>query len=222
MSVKHLSIGSQEPPTDESLLRVYSTKICPFAQRVLLPEWYIGIHPEGKVPAIVDGSIVIVESLDICEYLEENYPENSLYSVESEKKMKEKELIQKTGLATSIYMKCLFMNDTKTTPEEWTKQIVNANQEFENELAKNGNKFFGGDKPGMLDFILLPWTEVSECISFKFNKKIPLGEQLPNIWKWKEEMKKLPICKEIIVTPERFWKVVECKLNGIEPPFDTA
>nr|APX61042.1 putative glutathione S-transferase omega class member 3b [Leptinotarsa decemlineata] len=140
MSEIHLSTGSQEPPRVEGLLRVYSNKFCPFAQRVLLvlkakeiphdivninifnkPEWYFNIHLEGKVPALLDGSKIIIESLDICEYIEETYPERPLYPSDPETKNKDKELIQKIGPASSLYLKCCFTKDEKTSAEEWVK-----------------------------------------------------------------------------------------------------
>ncbi len=39
---------------------------------------YFGIHPKGLVPALVHDGIVIIESTDIINYLEERYPEPPL------------------------------------------------------------------------------------------------------------------------------------------------
>ncbi|XP_023013040.2 pyrimidodiazepine synthase isoform X2 [Leptinotarsa decemlineata] len=242
MSEIHLSTGSQEPPRVEGLLRVYSNKFCPFAQRVLLvlkakeiphdivninifnkPEWYFNIHLEGKVPALLDGSKIIIESLDICEYIEETYPERPLYPSDPETKNKDKELIQKIGPASSLYLKCCFTKDEKTSAEEWVKLFVDALKDFEDELGKRGTKFFGGEKPGMLDFMLWPWAERSGCVSLKLGKTLPLGEDdLPRLRMWKTEMKKYPVCAELFISSERFWKVAQCKLLGREPPFDEA
>ncbi|GGY14275.1 maleylacetoacetate isomerase [Paludibacterium paludis] len=35
---------------------------------------YLGINPQGLVPALADGPIVLTQSLAICEYLDEAYP----------------------------------------------------------------------------------------------------------------------------------------------------
>jgi Glutathione S-transferase len=91
-------------------------KFCPFTQRVRIvlnaknaphdivyvnlknkPDWISKVHPEGKVPALDTGDKVIVESLDIAEFLDEKYPDPSLYPSDSEVKSKDKELIQKFG-----------------------------------------------------------------------------------------------------------------------------
>nr|APX61041.1 putative glutathione S-transferase omega class member 3a [Leptinotarsa decemlineata] len=243
MSEIHLSTGSQEPPRVEGLLRVYSNKFCPFAQRVLLvlkakeiphdivninifnkPEWYFNIHLEGKVPVLLDGSNIILESLDICEYLEEKYPhQHPLYPSDPETKNKDRELIQKIEASSSLYMKCCFGKDDKTSPEEWAKLFVEALQDFEDELEKRGTRFFGGEEPGMLDYMLWPWEERSGCVSLRLGKELPLGEDdLPRLRKWKEEMKEHPLCAELFISAERFWKVGLCKLLGREPPFDEA
>ncbi len=34
---------------------------------------YLAIHPMGKVPAMVDGTMTLIESAAICEYLAEKY-----------------------------------------------------------------------------------------------------------------------------------------------------
>jgi len=36
---------------------------------------YLAIHPHGKVPALIDGDLILWESSTIVEYLEERYPE---------------------------------------------------------------------------------------------------------------------------------------------------
>jgi maleylacetoacetate isomerase len=39
---------------------------------------YLAVHPQGLVPALVDGGFVVPQSLAICEYLEEIHPEPRL------------------------------------------------------------------------------------------------------------------------------------------------
>ncbi|MEZ4300474.1 MAG: glutathione S-transferase family protein, partial [Polyangiaceae bacterium] len=39
---------------------------------------YLRIHPLGRVPALVDGDTVIFESIAICMYLADKYPEKKL------------------------------------------------------------------------------------------------------------------------------------------------
>lgn len=35
---------------------------------------------------------------------------------------------------------------------------------FDQELAKRGTPFFGGSKPGMVDFMIWPWCERADAI----------------------------------------------------------
>lgn len=79
-------------------MHLYSSKLSPWGQRVWMqirlkdlpierlpapggslksPE-YLAINPLGKVPALVDGPLVLPESEVICEYLEDKFPTPSL------------------------------------------------------------------------------------------------------------------------------------------------
>jgi len=49
----------------------------PFAEGGL-PDWYLEIHPFGKVPSLADGDLLLFESDAILRYLEARYPEPSL------------------------------------------------------------------------------------------------------------------------------------------------
>lgn len=239
MSSAHLATGSQEPPRVEGLLRLYSMKFCPYAQRTRLvlnakgiphdvvninlmdkPEWYFKIHPEGKVPALLEGSKIIVESLDISDYLDEKYPENPLYPAEPELKKRDKDLIKKIGPVTQVFHQCLSSNNEKT-PEEWLKEFLAPLQDFEDALAQRGTPFFGGEKPGMVDYMLWPWAERAACIGIKLGTKLPVqDDQIPLLRKWRKTMRDNPIVAEIYTPPEVFWKVMEFRLKGTKPRYD--
>lgn len=47
------------------------------AKENMRPE-YLRIHPLGQVPALVDGEVTIFESIAICMYLADRYPQNGL------------------------------------------------------------------------------------------------------------------------------------------------
>lgn len=61
------------------------------------PSWLFELHPEGKVPALDIGDRVITESLDIVEYLDENYPEPPLRSGDSQQREKDNQVLQLFG-----------------------------------------------------------------------------------------------------------------------------
>lgn len=102
------------------------------------------------MPALDTGSKIIVESLDICNYLDEQYPEPHLYSAEPAAREQEKALIQKIGPLTGVFSKLLFSQDEKT-PQEWLDEFSPYLEVFEKELEKRGTTFFGGDKPNMVN-----------------------------------------------------------------------
>ncbi|VTJ92161.1 Hypothetical predicted protein, partial [Marmota monax] len=98
-SARSLAKGSAPPgPVPEGLIRVYSMRFCPFAQRTLLvlkakgieheiininlrnkPEWYFKKNPLGLVPVLENSQgQLISESTITCEYLDEAYPGKKL------------------------------------------------------------------------------------------------------------------------------------------------
>lgn len=109
--------------------------------------------PTGKVPALDTGSRVVVESLDICDYLDEQYPDPPLYPAEPAAKEQEKALIQKIGTLTGVFAKLLFSGEEKT-PQEWLDEFAPHLEIFEKELEKRGSTFFGGEKPNMVRRVL--------------------------------------------------------------------
>ena len=86
-----------------SQFTLVSHGLCPFVQRVAIllhekgvpfqrvdvdlkdrPDWFVAMSPTGKVPLLTvpdgnEGVTVLFESVAICEYLEEAYPEPALH-----------------------------------------------------------------------------------------------------------------------------------------------
>ncbi|EDW40721.1 GM25062 [Drosophila sechellia] len=157
---RHLAKGSPMPDVPEDgILRLYSMRFCPFAQRVHLvldakqipyhsiyinltdkPEWLLDKNPQGKVPALEivrePGPPVLTESLLICEYLDEQYPLRPLYPRDPLKKVQDKLLIERFGAVLGAFFKA---SDGR-------------------ELARRGTEFFGGEQTGILDYMIWPLT----------------------------------------------------------------
>lgn len=235
----HLSEGSQIPPKTEPL-RLYSFEYCPYAQRVRLvlhakgltyqavninlkkkPEWYASINPSEKVPALDTGDKIITESLDICNYLDETYSTPALYSAEPEAARREKELIEKVGGVTGLFGKCM-TNAKEKTPEEWVKEFLSTMEPFENELKLKGTTFFGGDKPGMIDYMLWPWAERAKVLDYLVEQKLPFSEDsIPTLHEWKKNMLTDSAVQAVYNGPDKCFKAIQLKYGSEEPNFDS-
>lgn len=69
--------------------------------------------------------------------------------------------------------------------------------------------------------MLWPWAERAECVAIVLGQKLPIQDnQLPLLRKWRKAMLQDPVCSELQDPTEKFWKIVQCKQQGIEPPYD--
>lgn len=236
---KHLTVGSPKPAKTESLT-LYSFEYCPYAQRVRLvlqakglkyqavninlknkPEWYSEVNAQGKVPALDDGDQIIIESLDICNYLDEKYPTPALYSAEPETAQKEKDLITKISAVTGLFGKCM-TDPQQKTPEEWVKDFLDTMEPFENELREKGSKFFGGDKPGMVDYMLWPFAERAKVLDMLVEKKLPFSDDcIPTMHEWKKNMLMDAPVQAVYNGPEKCYKAIQLKYKTENPDFDS-
>ena len=62
----------------EELGEDYDFKLVPFGETGFKSEEFVKINPAGKVPAIVDGELVLTESAAIVTYLGDKYPDKGL------------------------------------------------------------------------------------------------------------------------------------------------
>ncbi|XP_047121208.1 pyrimidodiazepine synthase-like isoform X1 [Schistocerca piceifrons] len=223
MSVRFLQKGDPRPaPLQAGKVRLYSMLFCPYAQRPRLvlaakgisydevdinlqnkPEWYSSVHPEAKVPALEVGrGRVVIESLDIAEYLDSKFPEPPLWPADPEIKARHKLLLDQFEKVYMPYVQCMRATEPQTVMEV-VPTVAAAMRPFEDELAENGHKFFGGDRPGMLDYMIWPWAERCEAIRAMYPQlKFPT-EEFPQLLAWGEAMKEDPAVRASIMKPER-------------------
>ncbi|KAH8269988.1 hypothetical protein KR018_001709, partial [Drosophila ironensis] len=178
-----ISPGSPKPTfPDDGQLRLFSMRFCPYAQRAHLvlnaknikyhtayinltekPEWLVEFSALLKVPALQlveeKGQPSLIESLVIAEYLDEKYPQNPLLPRDPLKKAQDKILLERFNGITNAFMKILVHNTG--LDDYWTALDV-----FEEELGKRGTPFFGGDKPGFVDYMIWPWLERLPVLEF--------------------------------------------------------
>lgn len=105
-----------------------------------------------------ENSEALIESLIICDYLDEKYPENPLTNKDPLLKARDRILIERFNEFITPYYRILFNHKKEIAPGS-IKELTVALDVFEQELKNRGTKFYGGSKPGMLDYMVWPWCE---------------------------------------------------------------
>ncbi|XP_037722169.1 pyrimidodiazepine synthase [Drosophila subpulchrella] len=226
-TTKHFAKGSPKPVLPEDgLLRLYSMRFCPYAQRAHLvlnaknvpyhtvninltekPEWLVDFSPLLKVPALQlveeKDQPSLIESLIISEYLDDKYPENPLLPKDPLKRAQDKILLERFSGIINAFMKIRLQGTG--LEDYWVALDI-----FEKELTKRGTPFFGGDKPGFVDYMIWPWFERLSVIEFTLPEEYNFDEKrFPKITKWIADLKADSVVKSFYATPEQhneFWR----------------
>ncbi|EDW79551.1 uncharacterized protein Dwil_GK20354 [Drosophila willistoni] len=227
ITTEQLGKGAAKPAlTDDGILRLYSMRYCPYAQRAHLvlnakkvpyhvininllekPEWLIEVSALLKVPALQlveeKDKPSLIESLVISEYVDEKYPQNPLLSKDPLKKAQDKILLERFSAITNAFMKILLQ---KTGLDDYWQGV----DIFEEELKKRGTPFFGGEKPGYVDYMIWPWFERLAVVKYQFEDQYNFDEKrFENIGKWIALLKQDPVVQSYIASDEahiNFWK----------------
>ncbi|XP_053666841.1 pyrimidodiazepine synthase-like [Anopheles marshallii] len=236
---KHLAKGSTPPELpNDGKLRLYSMRFCPYAQRVHLmldakkipyhaiyinlsekPEWYLEKNPLGKVPALeVPGKegVTLYESLVLSDYIEEAYSaqQRKLYPTDAFRKAQDRILIERfNGAVISPYYRILFATDG--IPPGAITEFGAGLDIFEKELKARGTPYFGGDKPGMIDYMIWPWCERVDLLKFALGDKYELDkERFGKLLQWRDLMEKDEAVKESFISTENHTKFLQSRKNG--------
>ncbi|KAH6928914.1 hypothetical protein HPB50_021646 [Hyalomma asiaticum] len=215
MNAWALETGSKLPPLVPGKLRLYSMRFCPYAQRALLmlnakgldhevvnvnlarrPEWYNDVLPAGTVPVLYQDEKVISGSMPIAEYLEEAYPQPRLMPSDPYLKALDRSFLD-TALACASLIGSISMK--RGSKEEHWANFLKKIGAFEKELGKRKTTYFGGDQPGLVDYVIWPTFPIARAFSKLYPElKMPAADEFPLFSRWLQAMREHPVVKATI------------------------
>ncbi|NXR08747.1 GSTO1 transferase, partial [Semnornis frantzii] len=213
-----LSSGSAAPgPVPEGLIRLYSMRFCPFAQRTRLvlrakgvshevininlknkPDWFFEKNPFGLVPVLeTSKGQLICESPITCEYLDEAFPGKKLMPSDPYERACQRMLLEQFSKLPPIVFKHFLTVKDGQDATALKADIIEKLGKLEEVLCKRNTVFFGGDSISMIDYMIWPWFERLEPFHLKDSVN-----HTPKIQRWMEAMKEDPPVKATMTDPQ--------------------
>jgi glutathione S-transferase len=151
---------------------------------------YLAINPVGKVPALIDGAVIVHDSTIISEYLEDRYPDRPLLPRDPATKARARSLEDYADayMAPSMY-KILYQmrkpeqERDRAKIEEGERETRRHFEYLDRELA--GREFMAGEF-SVADIAYMPHLSNYERAGYK------VPEDLKNLHSWWERLKARP------------------------------
>jgi len=147
---------------------------------------FLAINPAGKVPALVDGDLVLTESVAIVLYLAEKYPDKGLLPTDLKQRAEVNRwlLFAATELEQPLWR---IVRHTRLYPENLRLpgDVAIARQEFK-EMAEvleehmQGRRFLVGDRVSVADFVM--------AYTLDWGNEVGLLEGFPRLLTYMERM----------------------------------
>lgn len=209
-----------DPLPPGAVLRLYSMRMCPYAQRARLllsakkvpydlvnvdlnkkPDWFFDINFYGEVPVIIHNGKNVYESLICAEYLEEAFPQPKLYSTDVYQRALERIYFNHwTKKGVPAFYSLLKAGSAEKEAVERLDQNVAKMEEF---LAALKKPYYSGDQPGFSDYMIWPWFErmymLEQITGYKMST-----EKFAHVAGWVERMWKNPVVQECKIDPQLF------------------
>lgn len=222
------SSSSEPPPLFDGTTRLYTSYVCPYAQRVWIarnykglqdkihlvpidlvdkPAWYKEkVYPPAKVPALEHNNEIRGESLDLLKYLDTHFEGPPLFPDDPAKKEFAEEMLaftDKFGAAVLSYLKGV--SDS---------EISAAFDKLEEALSKfDDGPFFLGQFSAV-DIAYAPFIERFQPLLLELkNYDITAGR--PKLAAWIQEMDKIDAYKQTKWDPQELTSLFKKRVLGI-------
>ncbi len=192
------------------MITLYDNPFSPFARKVRLVLGYKGLgfesidalalaeherlathNPRAEVPVLVDGELCISESADIVAYIEDRYPQPSVFPVAPEARVKARrwQRIADTILDSIIHDISIWMWPTHRRPDQPPAGLIEAGQrdlarllqELEGALGEDG---FVCGEISIADFALFPHISAMKTLGVSIDE-----QQLPRVCAWNRSVR---------------------------------
>ncbi|HWL32626.1 MAG TPA: glutathione S-transferase family protein [Gaiellaceae bacterium] len=208
-------------PYPDGVLKLYRIPFSTNVERVALalahkgvPVEYVDVDSDDRsrvvevsgqelVPVLVDGDRVISDSPAILDYLEERFPERSLYPVEEPRRAEVRIFVEWFNHVWKRPPNLIVAEEEKPEPDrariaELERRIADALPLFEAMLA--GRPFLFGDELTLADVVAFPFLKYAviweEGDEHRFHEilrdAMPLGDRSPRLEAWIRRMDELP------------------------------
>jgi len=173
MTEKLKLVTSKFSPYCHRVEMVLIEKNIPYEKQEIIlsdkPDWFVNDAPLGKVPLLYVGDKKLFESLAICEYLEDAFPENPLHPKDPVGKALHRAWMEfSSGILATIFGVMFAQNqeefDLKKAEVVSKLAILDKNLKF--------NPYFDGDKFSMVDICLASVLKPLTHIDTKFTLEI--------------------------------------------------
>ena len=204
-----------------SAIKLVTSKLSPFGHRVEMcliekkisyekvdvdladkPDWFIQDSPLGKAPIIYGNGRPLFESIAICEYLEESFPDNPLHSKDVYTRAWHRGWMEfSNGLISSIFG-IAFSSDQKTLDEkidEARKKIANLEKYLISE------PFFGGQQFLLVDACFA--TALTPALAIRANYGVEIFDDGSKTSKYIQRLMERESFDKVI--PEDYDRVLE-------------
>uniref|UniRef100_A0A0B6ZPN1 Glutathione S-transferase omega n=1 Tax=Arion vulgaris TaxID=1028688 RepID=A0A0B6ZPN1_9EUPU len=235
MTEKHYKGGSVFPPTKPKLLRIYSMRYCPYAQRTRLvlahkniphetinihlrdkPDWFWTKNPLGAVPVLEIDDKIVYESTATCEWLDDIHTQSHLQPTDPYRRAWDRILLEYFSKLTTAFYGLLFKSGE---PDKQVEDLTKHLTFYDQQLAKRGGPFFGDKSPSLIDFYIWPHLERIQALGTRDQRILIDKARYPKLAEWVEAMNKVPAVKATssdVQTTLHFFDSVEAG----QPDFD--
>ncbi|MBN6715532.1 glutathione S-transferase family protein [Pseudomonas capsici] len=188
----------------QSQFTLVSHGLCPFVQRVAIlllekgvpfqridvdlkdrPDWFVAMSPTGKVPLLTvpddnEGVTVLFESVAICEYLEEVYPEPALHPETALMRAQHRAWIE---FATAMLADAWGYLNAADQQTALGKSATLRGKLERLDGEKSDGPFFAGGKFGMVDIAVAPVFRYFDILGFEPDHQLFIG--LNRVAEWR-------------------------------------
>lgn len=182
-------------------MHLVSFKRCPYVQRALLvcrekrldpeityidlrakPAWFLEKSPRGKVPILEIDGTVLFESLAICEYLDEAYPEPRLMPDTPLGRARDRMwFIYATDVVLPARFQVVFGTDRDAWPLA-VERLAEALRTLDGALGERDFMSGDGSRFGMADVALAPVVTHMDLARRTGNWEWPTGTERLQVW----------------------------------------